>query len=96
MMERVYMAYGTTEYPIYTFLYRYKFLWIGWVMRTKTELDIPKPYYDTDIADCYSFTNRIVCFRIGFRKKAMVNYLIRKAREESKKIDEYNGGGWDD
>lgn len=85
MMERVYMPYGTAEYPIYTFLYRYKFLWIGWVMRTKTELDISKPYYDVNILDQITFTDHIVCFRIGLCKKAMVNYLIRKAREESKK-----------
>ena len=69
-----------------TALYRYKFLWIGWVMKTKTKLDIPKPYYDTDIVDRITFADNIVCFRIGFRKKAMVNYLIRKAREESKKV----------
>lgn len=89
MTERVYTAYGTAECPIYTFLYRYKFLWIGWVMNKQTKLDIPKLYYDNDIIDCISFTNQIVGFRIGLRKRTIVNYLIRKAREESKKC----GGG---
>lgn len=67
-MESV--KYETTYTPTRAaFLYKYKALWIGWVVESNVEIDRSEYWYDPTPVCRFIPKDSIIGMRIGFRKK---------------------------
>lgn len=83
-MESV--KYETTYTPTRAaFLYKYKALWIGWVVESNVEIDRSEYWYDPTPVCRFIPKDSIIGMRIGFRKKSVLKH-VKKICERGKNV----------